>query len=170
MRADEVRIRPEQAADFAAIREVNRRAFGQEQEGVIVDALRANGAALLSLVASLDDRIVGHILYSPARVGDLSGAALGPMAVLPDHQRQGIGSRLVEAGNQQLREAGCPFVVVVGHPAFYPRFGFQPARTYGLACEWEIPDEVFMVKVLDGSRVWDTAGLVRYRPEFSANS
>jgi putative acetyltransferase len=171
MPVDNVRIRREQSADLAAIREVNRRAFGQDQEGAIVDALRANGGVLLSLVAILDERIAGHILYSPARVGDLSGAALGPMAVLPDDQRQGIGSRLVEAGNELLRETGCPFIVVVGHPAFYRRFGFQPARTHRLACEWEVPDEVFMVKVLDGARVRGAAaGVVRYRPEFSANS
>jgi putative acetyltransferase len=167
MAVDTVRIRKEQTADLTAIREVNRRAFGQDQEGVIVDVLRANGAALLSLVAILEDRIIGHILYSPARVGNLDGAALGPMAVLPEQQRQGIGSRLVEAGNQHLSEAGCPFIVVVGHPAFYPRFGFQPARTYGLACEWDVPDEVFMVKVLDGARMGGATGLVRYRPEFS---
>jgi putative acetyltransferase len=168
MRADEVRIRPEQAADLAATREVNRRAFGQEQEGVIVDALRANGGALLSLVASLDDCIIGHILYSPAQVGHLGGAALGPMAVLPEYQRRRVGSRLVEAGNQLIEEAGYPFIVVLGHPAFYPRFGFQPARRYGLACEWEVPDEVFMVRILDSARMRGATGMVRYRPEFSA--
>jgi putative acetyltransferase len=92
------------------------------------------------------------------------------MAVLPDHQRQGIGSRLVEAGNLWLKEAGCPFIVVVGHPAFYPRFGFQPARTCGLECEWEVPDEAFMVKVLDDARMREAAGTVRYRPEFGTVS
>jgi putative acetyltransferase len=153
-----------------AIREVNGRAFGQEQEGAIVDALRASGASLLSLVARLDDRIVGHILYSPVDLGGLGGAALGPMAVLPEQQRQGIGSRLVEAGNQRLAEAGFPFIVVVGHPDFYPRFGFQPARTFGLACEWDVPADVFMVKVLDGARMGGATGLVRYRPEFSSVS
>ena len=153
-----------------AIREVNRRAFGQEQEGAIVDALRANGAAQLSLVASLDGRIVGHILYSPVQVGDVVGAGLGPMAVLPDYQRRGIGSRLVEAGIQRLEEQGCPFVVVVGHPAFYPRFGFEPARRRGIACEWSVPDDVFMVRVLDAGRMGGSTGVVRYRPEFSTTA
>jgi len=153
-----------------AIREVNRRAFGQEQEGAIVDALRANGAAQLSLVASLDGRIVGHILYSPVQVGDVVGAGLGPMAVLPDYQRRGIGSRLVEAGIQRLEEQGCPFVVVVGHPAFYPRFGFEPASRRGIACEWSVPDDVFMVRVLDAGRMGGSSGVVRYRPEFSTTA
>lgn len=163
-----VAVRREQATDISAIREIHGRAFGQDDEGVIVDALRANDAALLSLVAVVDERIVGHILYSPAHLGDIAGAALGPMAVLPGYQRQGIGSRLVEAGNEQLRDTGCPFIVVVGHPAFYPRFGFTPARATGLSCEWEVPDDVFMVRVLDGPRMRAASGVVRYRPEFSA--
>ena len=123
-----IEVRQEQPGDAAAIREVNRRAFGQEVEGRIVDALRANGGVVLSLVAAIDDRVVGHVIYSPAVVGDVVGAALGPMAVTPDCQRQGIGSRLVEAAHQHLKRADCPFIVVVGHPAFYPRFGFKPAR------------------------------------------
>ena len=165
-----ITIRHEQPGDIEAIREVNRRAFGQEQEARIVDALRDSGAVLLSLVATLEDRITGHILYSPVHAGDLGGAALGPMAVLPEQQRQGIGSRLVESGNELLQKAGCPFIVVVGHPEFYPRFGFQPARPYGLACEWDVSDGVFMVKVLDDARMGGTTGQVRYRPEFSSVS
>lgn len=160
-------IRPEQAADHAAIREIHRQAFGQDLEGAIVDALRANGAAQVSLVASDGDHLVGHILYSPAHVGGIAGAALGPMAVLPDYQRQGIGSRLVEAGNEQLRDAGCPFIVVVGHPEFYPRFGFTPARSAGLSCEWEVPDEAFMALILDEARMGGVRGVVSYQPEFS---
>src|SRR6266478_4190044 len=105
-----IEIREERSDDIAAVRDVNKRAFGQDQEGNIVDALRANGAALLSLVATVGDRVVGHIMYSPLSVGDVNGAALGPMAVLPEHQRQGIGSKLVEAGNQKLKDAGFPFI------------------------------------------------------------
>ena len=109
-----IEIREEHTGDVTAIRDVNKRAFGQDQEGNIVDALRSNGATLLSLVATLRGQVVGHIMYSSLSVGDLPGAALGPMAVLPEHQRQGIGSRLVEAGNRKLNEAGCLFIVVVG--------------------------------------------------------
>jgi putative acetyltransferase len=76
----------------------------------------------------------------------------------------------VEAGNQQIEAQGCPFVVVVGHPAFYPRFGFEPARRHGLECEWNVPDDVFMVRVLNAGRMGGAAGLVRYRPEFSATA
>ena len=144
-----IEIRDELPGDVTAIRDVNRRAFGQDHEGNIVDALRSKEAALLSLVATLGGRVVGHIMYSSLSVGDLQGAALGPMAVLPEHQRQGIGSRLVEAGNRKLKEANCPFIVVVGHAGYYPRFGFQPASTRGIKCEWEVPDDVFMVLVLN---------------------
>ena len=165
-----IEIREEQPGDITAIRDVNRRAFGQDHEGYIVEALRANGAALLSLVATLDGRVVGHIMYSPLLVGDVMGAALGPMAVLPEHQHQGIGSSLVKAGSQRLTHEGCPFVVVVGHSAFYPRFGFRPARTYRITCEWDVPDDVFMALVLDEAKMPGVVGVAKYRAEFSTVS
>ena len=112
---------------------MNRLAFEQDQEGNIVDALRSNGAALASLVATDTEKIVGHIMYSPASIGLLSGAALGPMAVRPDYQRHGIGHRLVEWGNRMLKDSGCPFIIVVGHAAYYPRFGFKPASISGIS-------------------------------------
>jgi putative acetyltransferase len=163
-----IEIRAETSADVAAIREVNRRAFGQEDEGRIIDALRAGGGVLASLVATNEGRIVGHILYSPVRAGLVSGAALGPMAVVPERQGQGIGSRLVEAGNALQAGRGCPFIVLVGHPGFYHRFGFGPAGAVGLACEWDVPDGTFMVRILDRERMAGAAGMVKYRPEFNA--
>ena len=115
-------IREERPEDIAAIRAVNDAAFGQPQEGRIVDALRGNGGLLLSLVATQDDRVVGHIAYSPVTIESdeqtLSGAGLAPMAVLPELQRQGIGSRLVAAGNQRMRESGQPFIIVLGHAEY----------------------------------------------------
>ena len=165
-----VEIRDERPEDVVAIREVNRRAFGQGQEGNIVDALRANGAVVLSLVATLSDRVVGHIMYSPATIGDITGAALGPMAVLPEYQRQGIGSKLVETGNQKLKQARCPFVIVVGHPNYYPRFGFKPASALAISCEWDVPDDVFMLLLLDEMKMMGVSGLVKYRHEFSTVS
>ena len=162
-----IEIREERQDDITAIRDVNRRAFEQDQEGQVIETLRANGAALLSLVATVDGRVVGHIMYSPVVVGDVTGAALGPMAVLPDHQHQGIGSRLVEAGSQQLTRVGCPFIVVLGHPTFYPRFGFKPASAYGITCEWNVPDDVFMVLFLDQTKTRDVVGVAKYRSEFS---
>ena len=161
-------IREERPDDFAAIREVNRLAFGQNQEGQLVDALRANKGVLLSLVAVADGTIVGHILYSPIVVGSaFQGAALGPMAVHPDYQRQGIGSQLVTAGNRRIHQAGHSFVIVLGHPQFYPRFGFKPGSASGITCEWDVPDDVFMVLILDAAKTEGMSGLAQYRSEFS---
>jgi putative acetyltransferase len=160
-----VQIREERSGDVAAIRDLNRRAFGQGQEGSIVDALRSNGAVVLSLVATLNGRVVGHIMYSPVSVGN---EVTGPMAVLPEYQRQGIGSKLVEAGNRKLKEGGCPFVIVLGHANYYPRFGFRPASAHGIKCEWEVPDNVFMLLVLDQTKMQGVSGLAKYRHEFSS--
>jgi putative acetyltransferase len=162
-----VEIREERSEDIPAIREVNDRAFGQQHEGRIVDALRSNGAVLLSLVATEDAQVVGHVLYSPASIGDVHGAALGPMAVLARHQRHGIGSRLVQAGNQKVKDIGCPFIIVLGHPHFYPRFGFRPGSTRGITCAWDVPDDVFMLLVLDEQKMQNVSGLAKYRDEFS---
>ncbi len=162
-----VEIRQEQPEDIAAIRDLNRRAFGQDQEGRIVDALRANGGVQLSLVAVDEARVVGHILYSPVRVGKVEGSGLGPMAVDPEVQRRGIGTTLVEAGNARLREGGCPCVVVLGHPEFYPRFGFRPARPLGITCEWDVPDDVFLILVFNEATMSGVTGKAVYRPEFS---
>jgi putative acetyltransferase len=92
---------------------------------------------------------------------------LAPMAVLPSHQRKGIGSRLVRHGLDHLRQSGCPFVIVLGHPEFYPRFGFEPASTYRLVSQWEgVPDAAFMVAVLDPGALPKKGGTARYRDEF----
>ncbi len=173
--ADQIRhmlieIRPEQPGDIPAIRDLNKRAFEQDQEANIVDALRSNGAVSLSLVATLHDQVVGHIMYSPAEIGQLTGSGLGPMAVLPEHQRQGVGSKLIAAGNRQLKAAGCPFIVVVGHAEYYPRFGFSPARPLGITCEWDVPDNVFLLLVLDPGKMQGVSGIVKYRHEFSSVS
>ncbi len=178
-------IRAELPEDVAAIREVNRRAFNQDQEANLVDALRANGAALLSLVATLDGQVVGHIMYSPATIGtdpgfargrvnnaevsgaEVTGAGLAPMAVLPEHQRHGIGSKLIAAGTQKLRDSGYPFIIVLGHPDYYPRFGFVPANTLGITCEWDVPSEAFMILILDQSKIQTLSGRAKYRPEFA---
>lgn len=167
----QVFIREEHPDDIEAIRSVNEKAFAQSQESHIVDALRSNSAALLSLVAIVDNEIVGHIIYSPATVhsehGDILGAALGPMAVLPEYQRKGIGSKLVDTGNQELRAKDVPFIIVLGHPHYYPRFGFEPASRHGIRCEWEVPDDVFMVLILDQGKMSGISGMAKYRTEFS---
>lgn len=162
-----IEIREERPTDVAAIREVNRQAFGQDAESTLVDALRAAGAALLSMVATLDGQVVGHIMYSPLSVGEVAGAALAPMAVLPGHQGGGIGSHLVRESIRRLAKSGCPFIVVLGHAHYYPRFGFVPASSQGITCQWEVPDEAFMVLVLDHGRMASVSGRAAYRPEFS---
>jgi putative acetyltransferase len=164
-------IRKERPDDVAAVRDVNRRAFGQDQEANIVDALRTNDAALLSLVATVNGQVVGHIMYSPLTVAEnVNGVALGPMAVLPEYQRQGLGTRLIEAGNRKIKDAGYPFIIVVGHADYYPRFGFRPANEYGIKSEWDVPDEVFMLLVLNEQKMQGVSGLAKYRLEFSTVS
>ena len=164
-----IKVREENptATEIAAIREVNKRAFVQDQEANIVDALRTNRGFLHSLVATLNEDVVGHIVYSPAWIDNLLGAALGPMAVLPEHQHKHIGSRLIEMGNSKLRDEHCPFIVVVGHPDYYSRFGFVRASFYGMTPEWNLPDDVFMMLILHEERMQGISGLVKYRHEFS---
>jgi putative acetyltransferase len=166
-------IREERAGDMPAVRSLNERAFGQPIEADLIDNLRRGCPGLLSLVAEDGKRIIGHILFSPAVVenpkGPVTGMGLAPMAVLPERQRQGIGSAMVERGLDILRARGCPFVIVLGHPPYYPRFGFEPAARRGLKCQWDgIPDEAFMVMVLDPEAMAGVSGTARYRPEFDA--
>jgi len=164
-------VRAERPADIEAIRTLNTAAFGQAQESRLVDALRENGGVLLSLVATQDEQMVGHILFSPASIATdvrvVTGAGLGPIAVRPAFQRQGIGSRLIDTGVRKLRTMHCPFVVVLGHPAYYPRFGFEPASRYAIRCEWDVPDDAFMILVMDPAAMQSVSGLVKYRHEFS---
>ena len=142
-----IAIRREHPGDGAAIHRVNERAFGGPDEAIIVDALRANRGIVLSLVAELDGTVVGHILFSRVRIDPddalVSLVALAPMAVAPEHQRRGIGGRLIREGLDLLRAAGHGAVVLVGHPEYYPRFGFTPASHFGLRCEFEVTDEAF---------------------------
>ena len=166
-----VTIRPERVEDASRVRQVNELAFGQPAEADLIEKLQRACTDLLSLVAE-EDEVVGHILFTPVAVEGAGqrvlGMGLAPMAVLPDRQRQGIGSRLVRRGLDILRERGCPFVVVVGHPDYYPRFGFEPASVHGLASQWEgVPDAAFMVLVLDERAMAGVSGVAIYRGEFS---
>jgi putative acetyltransferase len=146
-----ITVRLEQSEDITAVRMVNETAFGQSQEAKIVDAIRATCRDAVSFVALSDGQIVGHIFFSPVVVTctdrKVSGMGLAPMAVLPAHQYQGIGSRLVRAGLEILRQRSCPYVVVLGHPEYYPRFGFVPASRHGIVCQWEgVPDGAFRAR------------------------
>jgi len=164
-------IRDERSADAAAIRAVLEAAFPQSVEADLVDKLRLACAERVSLVAVEDDRVVGHILFTPATIerpeGPLAGYGLAPMAVLPEFQNRGIGSALVRAGIERLRRSRCPFVIVLGHPEYYPRFGFVRASTHGVRCQWDgVPDDAFMVLILEASIASQVAGLAKYRREF----
>ncbi len=164
-------IRAGQPADTCRVREVNLLAFGQPDEGDLVERLRERCRELLELVAVRDGKVVGHILFSPATVScqerTVKGAALGPMAVLPAYQGQGIGSALVRRGVAMLREQGCPFVVVLGYPEFYGRLGFGPASRFGVDCDWDVPDAAFMMLILADEAMRGMSGRAQYRPEFS---
>jgi putative acetyltransferase len=164
-------IRLETPQDISAVRRVNEAAFGRPAEADLVDMLRINGKAVLSLVALQAGSVVGHILFSPVTIqsGDQSfpGLGLGPMAVLPELQRHGTGSLLVERGLEECRKAGHQCVVVLGHPGYYPRFGFVPASRFGISSEYDVPDEVFMVLELFQGALQGHHGVAKYQPEFS---
>jgi len=167
-----ISIRKEQPGDSEAIRDLTTHAFGGHVEADIIDALRYACPDVLSIVAVDNGSIVGHILFSPVTVetanGTITGMGLAPMAVLPDWQRQGIGSALVRHAFTLLRNQHCPFVIVLGHPDYYSRFGFVPTSRYGLTCQWEgVPDEAFMVIVFDKDIMENIHGVARYRDEFN---
>jgi putative acetyltransferase len=165
-----VSIRLAQSRDAADVRETNEQAFGSPLEARLVEALRGAPDSV-SLVATMDDRVVGHILFTPVTIepsATVRVAALAPMSVRPIYQRQGVGSQLVRAGLEECRQRGYTAVVVVGHPEYYPRFGFVPAHTRSLDCEFPVPQEAFMALELDAGALTGLSGVVRYRPEFAA--
>ena len=166
---DTIRIRREQPGDEPAIADLTTAAFGQPDEAQIVDAIRKAGRPAISLVAIEGADLVGHILFTPVQFepprSGIELMGLAPMAVAPDRQRRGIGSALVREGLRQCARAGSRAVVVVGHPGFYPRFGFRSGSTFGLRCEYPVPDEVFMVVELLPGVLQGSSGLVTYVPE-----
>jgi putative acetyltransferase len=166
-----VHVRPEVAADHEAIRHVNRLAFDQDEEGRLVDALREGGWLRVSLVAERAGRVVGHILFSdlPILTGDgtVPALALAPLAVLPEFQRQGIGSALVRRGLDECRQQGHKIVVVLGHPGFYPRFGFSAKLAAQLGSPFSGKDAFMAVELVPGA-LGGVAGRVQYPPPFGA--
>ena len=166
-----MRIRAEQTEDHPAVYRVNQLAFGQTNEADLVDALRSSATPYISLVATLEGEVIGHIFFSPVTVESEEAAftamGLAPMAVLPTHQNQGVGSLLVREGLKECRRLGYDIVVVLGHPNYYPRFGFEPASSKGLRSEYDVPDEVFLVTELRPGALAGRSALVKYHPEFS---
>lgn len=162
------RVRPETAADLDAVRAVHVAAFPAPLECRLVDALRAAGKAVISLVAEADRRVVGHVLFSDVSIarGVRRGIGLAPVAVLPATQRRGIGSQLIHAGLTRAAALGYDFGVVLGEPAYYRRFGFETASRFGLANDYGV-DEPFMALALHADGLRGASGLVTYQPEFS---
>ena len=148
---DPLRIRPETPHDFPAVYAVHAAAFGQQTEARLVEAIRQSPGFIpqLSLVAEYKSSVIGHALFSPVTIrtkrGPVAALALAPMAVWPEHQKKGVGSQLVREGLEACRRLEHRLVVVIGHPDFYPRFGFRPARSRGLEPPHDVPDNAFLV-------------------------
>jgi putative acetyltransferase len=162
-------IRSEHPDDFKPIYDLNALVFGTETEAALVDRLREEAGLILSLVAVYENRIFGHIAFSPVTItsgSKFSIFGLGPMAVHPEKQRTGIGSMLVKNGLDECRKLGAGAVIVLGHPEYYPNFGFTPASHFGLDCEYDVPENVFMATELEAGYLNGISGTVSYHPAF----
>jgi putative acetyltransferase len=167
-----IKIREERPADSKGVWEVNAAAFETEVEANLVNLIRESGIPYISIVAEQDGKLTGHILFTPVELeGDDSGlrlAGLGPMAVIPNLQNQGIGSELVRAGIEQCRLRGFDAIVVLGHPGYYPRFGFVPSVDYNIVSEYDVPEEAFMILELSKGCLKGKQGRIKYHKAFSA--
>jgi putative acetyltransferase len=176
MLPDGVYIVAEGPEDISGIRLVNQLAFDGDYEADVVDRLRRNCPSILSLVAKQGEEVIGHILFSPARIVQvegwtISGMGLAPLAVHPQYQNKGIGSALCQVGMQRMEVESYPFVIVLGHPTYYPRFGFVKASSHGIRCAFKgVPDEAFMIRILDTATMFGVTGTAYYRQEFDEES
>jgi putative acetyltransferase len=149
---------------------VNIRAFESAAEANLVDALRSRAQPVVSLVAEHERAIIGHIMFSPVSLTGhphLRIMGLAPMAVAPQHQRRGVGAALVRAGLEQCKQLGFGAVVVLGHPAYYPRFGFVPSTRFEITSEYDAAEEAFMAVELLPAYLRQKAGTIRYHAAFA---
>ncbi len=164
-------IREETNKDINAVRDLTIAAFGQQNEADLIDTLRSKAEHYVSLVAEQNKQVIGHILFTPVTLTEnpagISIAGLAPMAVSPEWQKSGIGSQLVDTGLLACIEAGYKAVVVLGHPAFYPKFGFKPSVGFSIKSEYEVPDEVFMAKELIPGSLSGASGVIAYHSAFN---
>ena len=163
-------IRAENENDQTAVYAVNVAAFEAPDEARLVNVLREQARPLVSLVAEKGGEVVGHIMFSPVSLSghaDFKAMGLAPMAVAPEYQRQGIGTALVREGLEQCRLLGFAAVVVLGHPEYYPRFGFLPSSRFSIGCEYDVPEEVFMAMELQSGALSEKTGRVEYHEAFS---
>ena len=158
--------RPERTGDEPAIHEVNAEAFPTAAEATLVDALRTAGRLAVSIVACDSEGVVGHIAFSPVAAGGLQGLGLAPVAVREMHRRRGVAAMLVREGLAVCSSLGTGFVVVLGDPAYYGRFGFACAADAGLGNEYGVREE-FMVLALRPGSLPPRGSVVRYAPEFT---
>ena len=169
MKNSNIKVRQETVEDIPGIRKVEEAAFGRFTEADLVDLCRQRGRAALSLVAVEAGRIMGHILFTPVSLEPAhpvwNGLGIGPLAVLPEFQRTGIGSRLMTIGLEICRRNGCDFIVLLGDPAFYCHFGFIPGREFGLSSDYGDGDD-FQVRELTPGVLRGAKAVVKYVPEF----
>jgi len=162
----DITLRREEEKDIEQVREIVRAAFPGEAESRLVDALRANGKAIISLVAVKGDEVLGHILFSSVTTtppSDARGIGLAPVAVHPSAQSQGIGSKLITEGLRLCKELGFDYCVVLGSPEYYQRFGFAKASSFGIRNEYGVDDEFMIIRF----SVRNVAGVVNYASEFA---
>ena len=169
----EVEIRKEVASDFPDVYELNKASFGQESEPKLVELLRKSNAFIpeLSLVATMNNKIVGHILFTKIKIKDDNGKefdslALAPMAVRPDLQKQGLGGKLIHYGLNKATELGYKSAIVLGHEHYYPKFGFVPTARWKIKAPFDVPTNVFMGIELVENGLVDVTGTVQYPREF----
>lgn len=173
-----ITIRKEIPKDHNCVIELTAKAFetmpfSEGDEDKLVARLRNAPGFIpeLSLVAELDGLIVGHILFTPLVIDNgqqqFESLVLGPVSVLPEFQKQGIGGKLIRAGHQKAIELGFRSVILIGHPEYYPRFGYKPASTWGIKTHYELPsDDVFMAVELTEGALKNVSGMVIFPPEF----
>ncbi len=167
-----ITVRTETESDRAAVHQINEATFGRPAEADLVDALRAAASPYISLVAEHDGQLVGHIFFSPVSIESeketFAAMGLAPMAVLPAYQNQGVGSQLVRQGLEACLQLGQTVVVVLGHPKFYPRFGFVPASRKNIRSEYQVSDDAFMVAELEPGALDGKQGLAKYHEAFGS--
>ena len=168
-----IEIRQEQPADQQAVYELNKATFGQESESKLVESLRGSDAFIpaLSLVAVAGEEVVGHILFTKIKITDENGRsfdslALAPMAVKPARQRQGVGGKLITYGLSRAKALGYTSVIVLGHEAYYPKYGFTPAINWQIKPPFEVPENAFMAIELVTGGLQGVTGTVKYPEAF----
>lgn len=162
-------VRSEELKDYLIVHNLNTQAFGSEAEANLVDGLRQHAKPYVSLVYEKDSKVVGHIMFSPVTLtgnAALKIMGLAPVAVDPEWQKQGIGHELIKAGLAKCKELGYLACVVLGHPEYYPKFGFVPSKVFNIKSEYDVPDEVFMVLELEDGYLSHAEGVIQYHPEF----